>query len=289
MKHPLLLALCVAVPSLASAEPLDEAKLLLKKRKYADAIAALEPLSKADATGETTYSLAIAYDLSGNSVKAIENYRKVVDGKGKRAADAEKPLKALEAIAADAASVERAKLESERTSLEGSTRLKEARARGDAARDKLTERERNVSKKQREVEGALADNKEASASKARAEKILSGWKNAGLAAPAGKGRGLRTLGTVLTAFGGIGLGASLWYAWTAQTATDEINMAPDTGMWTNELEHYSLWGETSNNRLPYSLVLGGGATLFGLTALGFGEAALDDTADQSDLTREVGP
>lgn len=288
MNRRYLVALCLLVPGVVGAEPLDDAKLLLKKRKFAEAIVQLEPLAKSDATGEATYSLALAFDLSGNSVKAIESYKKVVDGKGKRAAEAERALKLLEAIASDAIALERARLELERAALEGSTRLKQARERGETARNKLIEREREIQKKQREREAAVADASEAAGVKQRADKVLSDWKSTGLAAPSGKGRNLRAIGTVLTALGGIGVGASLWYVWTAQTATEQINMAPMTGVWTNELEHYSQWGQISDDRLPYSLVLGGGLTLFGLTAIGFGEAALDDTADQEQVARELG-
>lgn len=283
-----LVALCLLVPSIAGADPLDDAKLLLKKRKFAEAIVQLEPLAKTDTTGEATFALAIAFELSGNSAKAIESYRKVIDGKGRRAAEADRAMKALEVIANNATALERARLDAERAGLEGSTRLKEARARAETARNKLIDREREVQKKQREREAAMADGNEAARVKQRAEKLLVDWKNTGLAAPSGKGGKFRTLGTVLTALGGIGVGASLWYMWTAQTATEQINMAPTAGVWTNELEHYSEWGAISDSRLPYSLVLGGGLTLFGLAALGFGEAALDDTADRARTARDLG-
>jgi hypothetical protein len=289
MSRRYLCALCLLVPGLAGAEPLDDAKLLLKKRKYVDAIAHLEPLATSDTTGEATYCLAMAFDLSGNAPRAIEAYKKVVDGKGKRAPEAERSMKALEAIINEATSVERARVDFERAGLEGSTRLKEARERGETARNKLAERERDAQKKQRERDTAITNANEAKHAKERAEKIASDWKGIALASPSGRGRGFRALGSALTAFGGIGLGASLWYMRTAQTATDRINEASiPGGTWTSELEHYSHWGQISDDRLPYSLAVGGALTLSGWILLGLGEAALDDEADRADVSAAIG-
>jgi tetratricopeptide (TPR) repeat protein len=288
-----LLAALLLVPSLAAADALEDGKALLKKRDYKNAIVQLDAAAKTDATGEAMYCLAIAYEFSGDAAKAIETYKKVVEGKGKRAADAERYQKALEAMIAEASTVERARLEFERAGLESSTRLKEARDRIEKADRTINERERDVQAKERErgTENAVAE--EAKRIRERAEAAAFHWRQEALASPAGHGKLLRALGTASFALAGIGIGASVWYGRTASVATTEINQVTGLGggAWTDELEWYSNWGPRADARLPYTITAGAGLFLVGAVVLGLGEAAADnpDETERATATPERSP
>src|SRR5881394_908511 len=94
-----MLVLVVLAPVLAAAGPLEDGKLLLKKRQYKDALAKLGEAASTDATDESAYCMALAYELSSDVASARTAYEKVVEKHGSHAADAQRVLAALESLA----------------------------------------------------------------------------------------------------------------------------------------------------------------------------------------------
>lgn len=284
-----LLTALLLIPSLAAAEALDDGKALLKQRDYKSAIVQLDVAARTDATGEAIYCLAIAYELSGDPAKAIDAYKKVVDGKGKRAADAEKSMKAIEAGIAAATTVDRARVDFQRAGLESSTRLREAHDRVDKANTAHAQRELAAQQITKDRDAAIAAADEAERIRRVADKVLANWKTAGLAAPEDHGAGRRRLGAALFALSGIGVGASIWYARTAIVANDAVQTfsLAKSNRWTDELEWYSFWGPASDARLPYAIVLGGVGLTLGAVMLGLGESVRQETGISSEITRKV--
>jgi len=277
------------IPCLASADALDDGKALLKQRDYKAAIVQLDAAAKTDASGEATYCLAMAYDLSGDQTKAIEAYKKVVDSKGKRAGDAERSMKSLEAGIAATTAVERARVDFQRPGLENSTRLKEAHDRVDKATITQAQRELAANKVAKDLEKAITAADEAERNRRLAERKLSNWKTAGLVAPEDHGRGRRVLGTVLFMAGGAGVGVAFWYARTATTSNDAIHdfAISRSNQWTDDLEWYSNWGPRADARLPYAIVLGSTGLVLGSIVLGLGEGATQEPGDSSKITSTV--
>lgn len=284
-----LVTALLLISSLAAADALEDGKALLKQRDYTSAIVQLDVAAKTDGTGEAIYCLAIAYDLSGEPMKAIEAYKKVVDGKGKRAGDAEKSLRSLEAGIAAATAVERARVDFQRAGLETSTRLKEAHDRVDKATITHAERQLLAQKIVKDRDAAIAAADEAERIRRTAESVLSSWNAAGLTAPEDHGARRRTLGAMLFVLGGAGVGASIWYARTAIVANDSVQTfsLSKSNRWTDELEWYSIWGPISSGRLPYAIVLGGTGLTLGAVMLGLGEGARQEPGISSEITTKV--
>lgn len=282
MMNRTLVALVLALPSIVSAEPLADGKLLLKKRQYKDAIVQLAEAAKTDTTGEAAYCLGLAFDLSGDAPKAMNQYRGVAASQGKRAVEAQRNLKTLETLAADAAAVEATRAQIERASLDGSQRIRDARLRIEKLTSAIVVSEGAAVQKRKDRDAAVATEQGASDERLRAKARFDSWKSRGLASPAGGGRGLRVFATVLYGLSGVGLGASLWYAQTGARATDAINAA--TVAWTPQLDFLERWGRRGDERLPYTLAAGGGLLLLGSIAMGFGEAATESTEDASKIT-----
>jgi hypothetical protein len=260
------LCVLVFVPALVSAGPLEDGKLLLTKLQYKAAIGTLEEAAKTDTTGEALYCLATAQELSGDGTTALATYRRVVDGKGVRAAEAERHVKKLEARATDAATIQNARTELVTGGLESSERLKAARQRVELATEKLEERKRQAKNAKSKRYAKAFELATAETLRDAAAQVAADWQSAGLSSPGGRGRGLRMLGGVITAAGGLALGASLWY----RQIIDEAN-TPEAMSSQARIDYYAQWKGDAEGRSTVTTSLGVGLSLVGLATFGFGE------------------
>ncbi|HTJ46131.1 MAG TPA: hypothetical protein VL463_28695 [Kofleriaceae bacterium] len=291
MKRSIAATLVVlAVGELAHAD-VASGRRLLRKRHFPEAIAELTEAAANDPTGESTYELALAYDLSGDAPHAIEQYQKYLAAapKGANVEAAQKYLALRQAETAEDAADAQAEADARAAAARAAQNAgggADAQARVDAANRRYADAQQNL-----RVQGALRDGTRADVARAKrdletTDAALDAWRASALDAPTGGGRGLRVLGMIGIAGGASLIAAGTWYGIDSRSISDKLSSGT-LGAWTTDDDLFVARGERGDDQIKTLVPIGSVAVLLGAIAYGWGEAEATSRRSAADLRRTI--
>ena len=269
----------------------ERGRRLLRKRKYADAIAELQAAYALDPRSEPLYELALAYDLSGDPGHAVELYRTYLarESKGKTVEQAKADLALLEEqlseVAddakreADARARAQAELAAKHANVGG-----EAKVRLAAAMQRVTDLEKDLQARTAARDDARAAAELAGRDGKHADALLEVWRARALSAPTGGGRGRRLLGLLGMVGGASLIGAGSWYGIDAQALSDTVSSAP---AWSVDDDAFVARGELGDRRFRELVPAGSIAAVLGTICFGWGEWSAMSRRSEADVRRAV--